>query len=884
MTDNSTHLADLRINPQGFLRDDSLPVSPDTGNLLLSLLENKGTINAPGKQYFRSIFNNHLRKLLAYGDDCDADLAAVCEKVRPNESEIAFQLLSVPPIVGAEYLNDELLYRFYQNFEEALQLRFKVSKLTFTEFIRSLSPAWRDVGKVAFHLAENKSDTSGNLPFAFMASFIHRTDGDKAKHLPLAAALKAYAGQAQALKTLLAPIQNAAEKSLLIKKMLESRRIFQASAWSSREAFEFLQDIPLFEEANIVVRIVNLWKAKPPTAKVSVTLDVNKKGKFGADALLNFSVGVSLDGDTLTADEINELLHSQGGLVRIKGQWIAAEPEKIAALIEQWREAEQLAQSEGLSLMAGLRLLAGAELPSDQKSLSIDQDYCSFEASGELQDLLKDLRNPGDIQLPELPDNLENILRPYQFDGVKYLWRTSSLGLGTCLADDMGLGKTLQMLTLIKLWKQSGKLQKMPVLLVLPATLLANWKNESAKFTPGLKLGMLHASGMESKDWTDFEEKPEAYLKQFDIVLTTYGMLPRLPILAKLKFPAVIADEAQAIKNPHAKQSRALRKLNADQRIALTGTPVENRLTDLWSIFDFVNPGLLGTLKNFQDFSKTLNNDYKPLRKLTQPFILRRLKTDKKIISDLPDKTELKVYCTLSKQQAAIYQKCVEEMQEALQEEEGIKRRGIVLSYLMRFKQICNHPAQFLGNGNFEAKDAGKFLRLEELSESITSRQEKLLVFTQFREMTQALHDHLQNCFGRAGMILHGGTPVKERAKLVQTFQENDAVPFFVLSLKAAGTGLNLTAANHVIHFDRWWNPAVENQASDRAFRIGQKRNVLIHKFICKGTLEEKIDELLTDKQNLADELLGAGAEKLLTQMSNEELLNFIKLDSKQLE
>ncbi|NLF93042.1 MAG: DEAD/DEAH box helicase, partial [Oligosphaeraceae bacterium] len=474
---------------------------------------------------------------------------------------------------------------------------------------------------------------------------------------------------------------------------------------------------------------------------------------------------------------------------------------------------------------------------------------------------------------------------PYQFEGVKYLWRTSSLGLGTCLADDMGLGKTLQVLALLQLWQQRGVLQGLPVLLVLPATLLANWKNESERFTPGLKIAILHNSVMDSESWQRFKHCPEKYLSQFDLVLVTYGMLPRLPQLSGLCFPAVIADEAQAIKNPAAKQSKAVRGLQGRVHIALTGTPVENRLTDLWSIFAFVNPGLLGDLRFFLDYSKRLNADYTPLRKLTQPFILRRLKTDKRIISDLPDKTELKVYCSLSKRQAALYQHCVEQMQQALQDEsEGIRRQGIVLAYLMRFKQICNHPGQFLGDGDYTPAAGGKFLRLGELVESISSRQEKLLLFTQFRELTEPVHDYLQGCFGCPGLILHGGTPVKARAGLVSAFQADSGPPFFVLSLKAAGTGLNLTAASHVIHFDRWWNPAVENQASDRAFRIGQKRNVLVHKFICRGTLEEKIDALIMDKQHLADELLNEGAEKLLTQMTNAELLDFVKLDIHQME
>lgn len=374
--------------------------------------------------------------------------------------------------------------------------------------------------------------------------------------------------------------------------------------------------------------------------------------------------------------------------------------------------------------------------------------------------------------------------------------------------------------------------------------------------------------------------QPVEYLSRFDLVLTTYGMLPRLPQLADLLFPAVIADEAQAIKNPASKQSRTLRAMRGHYRLALTGTPVENRLTDLWSIFDFVNPGLLGNLRAFLDFTRHLDNNYAPLRRLTQPFILRRLKTDKKIISDLPDKTELKVYCYLTKPQAALYAKTVEQMMEALQESDGdFKRRGIVLGFLTRFKQICNHPAHYLGHSDYAPDQAGKFLRLAELVEVIAARQERLLVFTQFREMTEPLHDYLSQCFGCSGLILHGGTSVKARAALVRTFQAEEGPPFFVLSLKAAGTGLNLTAANHVIHFDRWWNPAVENQASDRAFRLGQKRNVLVHKFITRGTLEEKIDELIMSKQNLADELLMGGTEKVLTEISNAELLQFVRLD-----
>ena len=873
-------ISDLYITPQGMLRDREETFSAGNGDGLLTLTQTEFCEAVPGKLFFKKIFVERIRRLAAVGEPADGKLAGLFELTRPKESECAFQALSAPPLTGAEYFDGALLLRFQQEFEQSLQSRFNDFSGTFTDFIRSLSPAWKNVGKVTFHLAENKSDTTGSYPFAFMASFIYRAADDHPKHLPLAAALKAYAGDRHAMTAVLAPIQQVAEKSEFVRNLLESRRIFQPSAWTAEEAYAFLHDLPLCEEANIVIRIANLWKNAPPKAKVSVTLDTATPTRLGSNSLLAFSVSVTLDGETLSPEEIDALLNSAGGLVRIKGQWVEAEPEKIAGLLKQWKEAEELWHTHGMSIVEGLRLLAGVD-SGFRKTFGVgNTEFCEFKASGELERMLSELRNPGMIELPEPPDGLGRILRPYQMEGVKYLWRTSSLGLGACLADDMGLGKTLQLLTLLELWKQSGELQKLPALLVLPATLLANWKSESAKFTPNLKISVLHASAMTGEQWQEFQTAPEAYLTQFDLALVTYGMLPRLPAISKLEFPAVIADEAQAIKNPTAKQSRAVRGLRGKRRIALTGTPVENRLADLWSIFDFVNPGLLGNLKSFLDFTKKLGDDYTPLRKLTQPFILRRLKSDKRIISDLPDKTELKVYCGLAKKQAALYEHCVEEMaRELAGETEGIKRRGIVLAYLMRFKQICNHPDQFLGTGDFSADAAGKFLRIAELVDSIASRQEKVLVFTQFREMTEPLHDHLRNCFGRDGLILHGGTPVKERTKLVEAFQRDDGPPFFVLSLKAAGVGLNLTAANHVIHFDRWWNPAVENQASDRAYRIGQKRNVLIHKFICRGTLEEKIDALMTDKQNLADELLRSGAEKLLTDMNNAELLNLVKLD-----
>jgi non-specific serine/threonine protein kinase len=366
-----------------------------------------------------------------------------------------------------------------------------------------------------------------------------------------------------------------------------------------------------------------------------------------------------------------------------------------------------------------------------------------------------------------------------------------------------------------------------------------------------------------------------------DLVVTSYGSLLRQPVLEAQPWRLVVIDEAQAIKNPGTKQTRQVKKLKADTRIALTGTPVENRLSDLWSIFDFTHPGLLGSDKAFAAFTKRLAQaeHFGPLRTLVRPYILRRLKTDKTVISDLPDKTELKAWCHLAPAQAALYQRAVKDLATALETAEGIERKGLVLAYLMRFKQICNHPSQWLGDGGWSADESGKFARLRELVEVIAAKQEKVLVFTQFRETTEPLAAFLGSIFGREGLVLHGGTPVAKRRDLVKRFQDDELTPFFVLSLKAGGAGLNLTAASHVIHFDRWWNPAVENQATDRAFRIGQKRNVLVHKFICRGTIEDRIDQMIEAKQKLVKDVLEGGAELLLTELSDRELLDLVKLD-----
>jgi non-specific serine/threonine protein kinase len=443
----------------------------------------------------------------------------------------------------------------------------------------------------------------------------------------------------------------------------------------------------------------------------------------------------------------------------------------------------------------------------------------------------------------------------------------------------MGLGKTVQAIGLLlhrKAARRPEREQAGVSLLVVPASLLANWKAELQRFAPTIAFLIAHPS----ENSTTKSPLEEQHLHGLDLLITTYGMLSRTPWLRQHDWDLVILDEAQAIKNAGTRQSQTVKELNSAARIAMTGTPVENRLTDLWSLFDFLNPGLLGSAKTFAGLVKQLaaGSSYQPLRALVGPYILRRLKTDKRVIADLPEKVEMSAFCTLSRAQAALYEKTVRDLEERLEETDGIQRRGLVLAQLMKLKQICNHPAQVTGTGDYAPEQSGKFQRLAVLCEELAERQERALVFTQFREITGPLAQFLGGVFGRPGLVLHGGTAVAQRQRLVESFQRVDGPPFFVLSLKAGGTGLNLTAACQVIHFDRWWNPAVENQATDRAFRIGQKRNVLVHRFVCRGTVEEKIDAMLAEKASLAGEVID-GAETLLTEMSDRELLDFVRLD-----
>ena len=857
---------------------------------LLYLVSQGLTLDLPASLVF---WRDWARSVLERMRQAGEEPLAVWRQLTPPDETIGDAVLAeAPPMRGLEYLTVSLLQRYWCELRDRIVECAAACPSGPAAYLEGLNPLWHLLGRVTFHLAENKRDP--DLPFAFLATYTHRLERGKLRHLPLAQALREYAGSnnQHRLASLLAPVRQAAEDSPLVRELLETKALFRPQAWTVSQAYRFLKEVPCLEQSGLVVRVPDWWRARQTSRpQVRVQLGQRPTSQFGMESLLDFSVDLSLDGEPLSDEERQQLLAASRGLILLRGRWVEVDPERLQQALAQWQRLQE-EHADGLRLVEGMRLLAGAPLDPTSEQPT-EADWSSVVAGDWLRETLQQIRDPATICGCEPGQNLQATLRPYQADGVRWLWFMARLGLGACLADDMGLGKTIQVIDLLlqspsesagRAGASGANGQRAASLLVVPASLIGNWRQELERFSPDLDVVYAHRSEMEAAALQRVASNPARALAGSDLVITTYGLARRQAWLRDFPWNLVILDEAQAIKNAASAQTRAVKKLPARARIVMTGTPVENHLGDLWSIFDFCCPGLLGSARQFQGYVKRLNQQqdahaYGSLRRLVRPYILRRLKTDPRIAPDLPAKTEMRAECRLSKKQAVLYEQRVAELQRLLQDRQGMARRGLVLATLMQLKQICNHPAQFLNSDAFPAEDSGKFQRLAEIGETIAERQEKVLIFTQFQSLTGPLAGFLQGVFGRQGLQLHGKTPVGKRQQLVRQFQQDEGPPFCVISVKAGGSGLNLTAASHVIHFDRWWNPAVENQATDRAFRIGQQKNVLVHKFVCRGTLEERIAQMIQDKQQLADRILDQGGEKLLTEMSDEELLSFVSLD-----
>ena len=884
----------IRLTPAGRLRwessgDEDAPAgSPplqsafeaDWCEALFTLAAEKiPTQGMPSLRYWQRLAERYLTGLCHVSEDAES-----FEVERPWAADCAHWILTAPPMHGGEYLCEETLQHIWERLDG--WVRETVTRTGgLAAFLHERAPKWHQVGRVCFHLAENRNDEA--RPFAFMATYASGFGAaGRLKHLPLRKALEQYAGAKNrtALVKLLWPVQQAAESCDWVKDLVDSGDIYRPMVWTAARAYRLLRSAAQLEESGLSVRLPNWWRRRP-RPRVSVTIGAGAPSTLGAGAMLDFDVSVALGDACVSPEELDALLGGEDGLVLLKGQWVEVDRHRLREAIEHWHALQRQAEGGGVSFVEGMRLLAGASADLRHEERTDDERHWVHMAPGDaMREILAGLRQPGALNAVEIADTLHGTLRPYQHEGLSWLRLLTKLGLGACLADDMGLGKTIQVLALLLGENRDGAARRgAPSILVVPASLLGNWRDEASRFAPSLKLRFLHPAETDRQTLADIEAAPEAHLADTDLVVTTYAMLVRQSWLAEVSWRLVILDEAQAIKNPATRQSRAVRKLPGAARIALTGTPVENRLGDLWALFDFLNPGLLGSRKVFQSFVKSLQareeNPFEPLRRLVGPYILRRLKSDRAIISDLPEKTETARYCYLTRTQVKLYGQVVRTMKREMESAVDIARRGVVLRSLVRLKQVCNHPSQLLGDGEFRPADSGKFLRLAEICEELAERQEKVLVFTQFREIIDPLAEHLAAIFGQSGLVLHGATGVRQRRGLVARFQSDDGPPFFILSLKAGGTGLNLTSASHVIHFDRWWNPAVENQATDRAFRIGQHRNVLVHKFMTTGTVEERIDAMIAEKQKLADDILSGDGEVSLTELSDDALMDLVRLD-----
>lgn len=884
-------MSEIRLHPQGRLgfdcSDQEMSESPALKRLrdafasdwragLFALAADMKTAHASLTiRFWRRIAASYLTKICHFPEDESPGQVG-----RPAADEIETWLSSAPPMVGGEYLSNEMLARIWEALsawgEEAIAQAEGIEA-----FIRQQAPGWKRVGRVTFHLAENKQDAS--RPFAFMATFTTGLGSEgRTKHVPLRKALELYSGtdNKQGLVKLLSPVHEAAKRCKWVKNLVASGRIYYPMAWKAEQAYRMLRSAPVLEECGLSVRLPDWW-SKRPRAQVQVTIGSEKQTSLTAQSILDFNVDVAIGDVQLSQEEIDTLLAQKEGLVLLKGRWVEVDQTRLGQALKHWKQVEAEAKKGRIGFIEGMRLLAGASKDLQEDESEQERQWVQVGAGNALQEILSRLRDPSRLQAVRTPQGISAQLRPYQQEGVSWLAFVTELGLGACLADDMGLGKTLQVLALLA-WR-NGQPGSSPALLIIPASLLGNWRNEAETFAPGLKIKTLHPAETSREEMQAIAEGVQARLSEYDLVMTTYSMVHRLSWLKEMTWSLVILDEAQAIKNPATRQTKAVKKLPARARIALTGTPIENRLGDLWSLFDFLNPGLLGSTKVFQGFVKTMQarerDQFGALRKLVGPYILRRLKTDPKVISDLPEKTETVRYCNLTKQQIKHYTHIVQSLNKSLQSVDNMARRGLVLQTLVRLKQVCNHPSQLVGDGEYSPEKSGKFHRIEELCAELAERQEKVLVFTQFREIIPALEEHLARIFGQPGLVLHGSTQVGKRNALVEQYQNENGPPFFILSLKAGGTGLNLTAASHVIHFDRWWNPAVENQATDRTYRIGQLKNVLVHKFVTRGTIEERIDQLIEEKKELAEDVLSGSGEIKLTELPDDEILDLVSLD-----
>lgn len=763
----------------------------------------------------------------------------------------------MPFMLNEQYVTHEYIDNLFNEIFSIFIEEIKETSSTVSSYFKKKNENLNVASRIYFHLVENKNDNNEKYPFAFLATYAKK-ENNECLHTPLKKALIEFEHDQEKLIYLLSAVTKASEKSDLVKKLVNSGELFSPTYFTVNDAYIFFKEVAFYESLGIMCRIPKWQRVRKNTA--TIKLSINKKSSFNLTALLNLSPQIYIDDEVMSIEDLKQILNSGQYLTKYKNKWMNTSKEAIETILKSIEDLEKN-KNNNLTLFELMRLEF-----NPNKSLGIDDGVIiELDYNDWYDNFKKELSSPSLMEDVNVPKNLKATLRPYQQTGFNWLSKMIEFGLGACLADDMGLGKTLQIITLLtKIYET----EDIKTLLVVPASLIMNWKKEFNKFS-NIDPVIIHTSAGIKIDDINFEKK---------VYITSYKLASKL---VDYEFDMLIIDEAQAIKNVGTMQTKTIKLIKSTYKIALTGTPIENNLGDLYSLFDFLNAGLLGTQRDFvKKANKFVDEDnFAELRALVKPFILRRLKTDKTIISDLPKKLEIDKYIELKNEQVILYQKEIENLTKELEEEEVPK--GLILNYIMKFKQIVNHPSQFLNDGVFNESDSGKFDALKIIASTVKDNHEQMIVFTQFKEMTEPLNKFLKNIFGEEGLVIHGSTSVLKRDEYVTKFNSEKYVPYIVLSLKVGGTGLNLVSANHVVHFDRWWNPAVENQATDRAYRIGQNKNVFVYKFICSNTIEEKIDEIIKSKQSLSDNVLKSSSDAWISKLNKKEILNLFKYERK---
>lgn len=808
-----------------FIRDQTLSIS-------LAFLQ------YIARTFIQSLANDPKLNFAKTPFDCEIDNITI-SKIIDN----------APYIIGLEFINKEWVLNILSRFNGAYKNIIARSQKTPLEYILSKSNYFTIPSRIYFHLVENKEHDG--QPFAFLATYTAINNG-KLIHCPLKNALVQLKNDRNKLRSLVSSITDATKESSLIKQFIESGDIFYPMKLNEYEAYSFLKEVPLYERCGIVCRIPKWY-----TENISkIQVDLSERVKFAVHSGGDSEIPVPAmiyKGVEITPDEAHSLLEKSEGLEIIKGKWVENNHNELKKLLREFNVLSQ----EGVSLLEIFKMRSVSFTEQNTSSIPIEISQKSW-----LSHLLQKDFEKINIISPTIA--FSKVLRPYQSNAFKWMYGMSKLNMGVCLADDMGLGKTIEVLSFLDKAKEEGKEK---VLIIVPATLVENWKKEIKKFAPHFKVFVLKT-----------ENEPLDNRVKAHITITTYQTAIRLNYINRIDWDVVILDEAQAIKNYYTSQSKKVKSLKSKMRIVMTGTPIENNLLELWSLFDFINPGLLGTREEFKYFYFRTDIDiYQKLKSLISPFVLRRVKTDKAIISDLPEKHEIDVTIDLSKKQIVLYRKIVAELEEQKAKAQSqIQLRALVLTAILKLKQVCNHPSQYLGDEKYDLEDSGKFLELKRICETIYAKREKVLIFTQFKEVIPALNELLSRVFKTTGHTIDGTTSMKKRNTYIEDFQ-GGSTPYMVLSLKTAGVGLNLTAAQNVIHFDRWWNPAVENQATDRAFRIGQTKNVTVYKFMSAHTIEENINKKMASKQLLADEIINGIDDNIINKLSIDDLISAIQ-------